>query len=149
MENTQTTADVQAECRWSDPVWLAWWLESHYLLSMEDQVAVALRIGMAVHSPDAHRVLAEYIQQRESFVQAEQSNVGFHRVSQSSSHADGIPQMGDASMATSEHEVSESEDMKMVFIKALKEHKLPIIVLVAVLLFYVGKGLVNFLDWIF
>lgn len=149
MQSTQSSVDVQAECRWSDPAWLAWWLESHYLLSMEDQVAVAQRIGMAVHSPDAHRVLAEYIQQREPFVQAEMSNVGFHRVTQSSSHADGIPQMGDATMDATEHEVTETEDMKMVFIKALKEHKLPITVLVAVLLFYVGKGLMNFLEWIF
>ncbi len=149
MQSTKTTVDVQAACRWSDPDWLAWWLESHYLLSMEEQVAVAQRIGMVVHSPDAHRVLAEYIQKRDLFVQAEQSNVGFHRVIQSSSHVDGIPQMGDASMDTSEHEVTETEDMKMVFIKALKEHKLPITVLVAVLVFYGGKGLMNLLEWIF
>lgn len=49
------------ETRFNDPDWLAWWLQSHYLLTPEHQVSVAERLLDVVYSSDCRDVLQGFI----------------------------------------------------------------------------------------
>jgi hypothetical protein len=54
--------DTFGDYRFHDPAWMAWWLTSMYLLPTQDQITIAEKVLLSVHSPDSRAVLTGFIE---------------------------------------------------------------------------------------
>jgi len=54
--------DTFGDYRFHDPAWMAWWLTSMYLLPIQDQIAIAEKVLLSVHSHDSRAVLKGFIE---------------------------------------------------------------------------------------
>lgn len=60
-------SDASADSSWGagydfhDPAFVTWWLNSLYLLPLDDQIAVAQRLLSAVHAPGSRREVEAFL----------------------------------------------------------------------------------------
>lgn len=69
MDNQGQTSELDGahrntfgDYRFHDPAWMAWWLTSMYLLPTQDQIIIAEKVLLSVHSPASRAVVKGFIE---------------------------------------------------------------------------------------